>query len=158
MNKRIVVNTSPLIAFEKMRAFDLIGKLPFDFVCPPQVRAEIFAGAAKGYSVSFPSWIKIAPLAAPLTPLALANLDAGEAAVIELAIEQNIALVCLDEIKGRRAALASGLQVVGSLGLLGKAKTVGLIARTRPFIETAQNSGIYYDAKLVETFLRGLGE
>ncbi|MBA2619691.1 MAG: DUF3368 domain-containing protein [Acidobacteria bacterium] len=158
MNKRIVVNTSPLIAFEKMRAFDFIGKLPLDFICPPQVQTEILAGAAKGYSVSFPSWLKIVQLAAPLTPLALASLDAGEAAVIESALEQNIALVCLDEIKGRRAALASGLQVVGSLGLLGKAKTLGLISQIRPLIERAQNSGIYYDAKLVKDFLHKLGE
>lgn len=95
MNKRIVVNTSSLIAWQKMQALRLIGKLPFDFICPTQVQAEILAGAAKGYSVSFPFWLKIVPLSLPLTPLALANLDAGEAAVIELALEQNILLVCL---------------------------------------------------------------
>lgn len=158
MNNRIVVNASPLIAWEKMQALDFIGKLPFDFVCPPQVRAEILAGAAKGYTVNFPAWLQVLSLNAPLTPLALANLDAGEAAVIELALEQNISQVCLDETKGRRAALASGLQIVGSLGLLGKAKTLGFISAARPFVERAQSSGIYYDAALAEKFLSGLGE
>jgi len=158
MNKKIVVNTSPLIAWEKMQAFDLIGKLPYDFICPPQVQTEILAGAAKGYSVRLPAWIKIQSLKSPISPLALANLDAGEAAVIELALEQNISLVCLDEIKGRRAALASGLQTVGSLGLIGKAKTLGLISEIRPLVEKAQKSGIYYDVKLLENFLIGLGE
>jgi len=158
MNKRIVVNTSPFIAWEKMQALDLIGKLPFDFICPPQVEAEIFAGAAKGYAVNFPSWVRVLSLNAPLTPLALANLDAGEAAVIELALEQNIPQVCLDEIKGRRAALAAGLQIVGSLGFLAKAKTLGFVSAVRPFVETVQTSGIYYDTKLVEKFLSGLGE
>lgn len=158
MNKKIVVNISPLIAWEKMQALDLVGKLPFDFICPPQVQAEILAGAAKGYSVSFPSWLKVVRLAVPLTPLALANLDAGEAAVIELALEQNISLVCLDEIKGRRAALASGLQIIGSLGLLGKIKTLGLVSEIRSLVEKAQDSGIYYDTKLVGEFLHKLGE
>lgn len=158
MNKRIVVNTSPLIAFEKMGVADFVEKLPVDFICPAQVQSEILAGKAKGFPVDFPAWIRVLSLKNPLSVLALANLDAGEAAVIELALQENVALVCIDEIKGRRAALAAGLQIVGSLGLLGKAKTLGLIARIRPFIERAQSSGIYYDAKLVETFLRGLGE
>ena len=158
MDKRIVVNTSPLIAWGKMRAFDFIGKLPYEFLCPAQVRAEISAGAEKGYPVVLPSWIKVLSLSASLTPLALANLDVGEAAVIELALEQKISLVCLDEIKGRRAASASGLRVVGSLGLLGKSKIAGLISEVRPFVREAQMSGIYYDEKLVEGFLSGLGE
>lgn len=158
MNKRIVVNTSPLIAWEKMRALEIIEKLPFDFICPAQVQAEILNGAAKGYSVNFPSWIKILTLKTPLSALTLANLDAGEAAVIELALEQNIPQVCLDEIKGRRAAIASGLQVVGSLGILGRAKILGLVSKIRPLIERAQNSGIYYDSKLVEKFLKSFGE
>ena len=141
-----------------MQALNLIGNLPFDFICPPQVQAEILAGAGKGFSVSFPPWLKVVPLALPLTQLALANLDAGEAAVIELALEQNISLVCLDEIKGRRAALASSLQIIGSLGLLGKTKTLGFVSEIRPFIEKAQDSGIYYDTKLVGEFLHKLGE
>ncbi len=158
MIEKIVINTSPLIAWEKMQALDLIARLPFEFVCPIQVEAEVLAGAAKGYPVTFPSWLQVMVLSAPLSPFALANLDAGEAAVIELALQQNISLVCLDEIKGRRAALASGLQVVGSLGLIGKVKTLGLISAVRPLVEKAQTSGIYYDAKLVEDFLNELGE
>ena len=75
-----------------------------------------------------------------------------------MALEQNITFVCLDEIKGRRAALASGLQVVGSLGILGRAKIAGLISEVRPFVEKAQMSGIYYDEKLIERFLGSLNE
>ncbi len=158
MNKRIVVNTSPIIALGKMQALDLIACLPFDFVCPVQVEVEILAGAARGYPVSFPSQIQVLSLNKSLTPLALANLDAGEAAVIELALEQDISRVCMEESKGRRAALAAGLQIFGSLGLLGKAKTLGLIPEIRPLIEKAQLSGIYYDTKLVEEFLSELNE
>jgi hypothetical protein len=158
MNKKIVVNTSPIISFGKMQAFDLIRELPFKFVCPPQVQAEISVGTSKGYPVIFPDWIKILPLKNPLSALVLANLDAGEAAVIELALQENIAQVCLDEIKGRRAAMASGLNVVGSLGLLGKAKTLGIISELRPLIEKAQKAGIYYDKKLVENFLTQINE
>jgi predicted nucleic acid-binding protein len=42
--------------------------------------------------------------------------------------------------------------------LLGKAKTLSLISAVRPFIERAQKGGIFYDSKLVENFLKSLGE
>jgi predicted nucleic acid-binding protein len=158
MNRPIVVDTSPLIALGKMQAFELISQLPYQFICPSQVEAEISAGTVKGYPVSIPSWIMVSTLKTCLSQLALANLDAGEAAVIELALERNIETVCLDELKGRRAALASGLKVVGSLGLIGNAKHLGLVASVRPLVERAQDSGIYYDTKLVENFLKALGE
>lgn len=52
----------------------------------------------------------------------LTNLDLGEAAVIQLALEQNIDWVCIDDLKGRRAAHAAGLHFTGSLGLPATAK------------------------------------
>lgn len=158
MTEKIVVNTSPLLSLAKMRALDAVGKLPFEFVCPAEVEAEILAGANQGYDVEIPAWLDVVSLKKRLSPLAVASLDEGEAAVIQLALENNILLVCIDELKGRRAALAVGLKVVGSLGLLGKAKTLGLISTIRPFIEKAKNSGIYYEDNLIETFLKSLGE
>lgn len=158
MTERIVANTSPLLAFAKMQAFDVIGKLPFDFICPVEVETEILVGANQGYETEIPEWLKVVPLSSALSLLAIASLDVGEAAVIQLAIEQNIRTVCIDELKGRRAALAVGLKVVGSLGLLGKAKTLGLIEELKPYIEKAKLGGIFYDDNLIEQFLKSLGE
>lgn len=78
--------------------------------------------------------------------------------MIQLALEQQLSRGCIDETKGRRAALSVGLQVVGSLGLLGKAKAEGLIKAVRPFIVQAQQNGLYYDAHLIMTFLQALDE
>lgn len=158
MNKAIVINTSPLIALSQMQAFDLVLRLPFDFVCPEEVAQEIIAGTQKGHPVSLPQEVKVQKISQPISPLALAALDSGEAAVIQLALEQQIEIVCIDEIKGRRAALSIGLKVVGSLGLLGRAKTQGLITELRPLIEKAQQAGIFYDEELINSFLSSFGE
>lgn len=158
MTEKIVINTSPLLSLSKMQVFEAIGKLPFEFICPAEVEAEILAGASQGYDTEIPDWLEIVSLKNPLSLLAIASLDTGEAAVIQLALENNISLVCIDELKGRRAALAVGLKVVGSLGLLGKSKTLGFISEVRPFIEKAKNAGIFYDNQLIETFLKSLGE
>ncbi len=158
MAEQIVINTGPLIALGKMDAFDAVAKLPFEFICPAQVKDEIEAGAARGYAVTVPDWVKVIPLAAPLSPLILIGLDEGEAEVIQLALEQGIELVCIDELKGRRAAKSAGLQIVGSLGLVAKAKALGLIPEARPLIEKAMREGVFYHAQLVEQVLKALGE
>ena len=155
MNKLIVTNTSPLIALSHMQAFDLILQLPFDFVCPEEVAQEIWVGVQKGHPVSLPQGISVQKVSQPISPLALAALDSGEAAVIQLALERQSETVCIDEIKGRRAALSVGLKVVGSLG---KAKMQGLITEIRPLIEKAQQAGIFYDENLVNSFLSSFGE
>lgn len=103
------------------------------------------AGADHGYDVEIPDWLTVEPLKTNPSPLAIASLDLGEAAVIQLALESNIETVCIDELKGRRAAVAVGLKIVGSLGLLGKAKRLGQVGELRPLIEQARSGGIFYD-------------
>lgn len=133
-------------------------KLPFDFICPNEVEAEIADGIKLGYSLEFPSSVQPVSLNNTISPLAIASLDIGEAAVIQLALEHGIAKVCIDEVKGRRAAKAVGLSVLGSLGLIGKAKTLRIIPAVEPLILKAKAEGIYYDDELIEKFLRSMGE
>ncbi|WP_216594172.1 hypothetical protein [Synechococcus sp. PCC 6312] len=57
-----------------------------------------------------------------MAPYLLNSLDSGEAAVIQLALNQNIQTVCIDETSGRRIARLNGLNVTGSIGILLKLK------------------------------------
>jgi predicted nucleic acid-binding protein len=77
----LVLNTGPLILLEKAQALDLIGKLPFEFVCPAAVRRELDAGIPKGFPDVRPQWLQVINLQAPLSPLTRATLDEGEAEV-----------------------------------------------------------------------------
>ena len=154
----VVINTGPLILLEKANALDLMPKLPYRFVCPAAVRAELEAGAAKGYPVPAVPWLSVIPLAAPLSAIALATLDQGEAEVIQLALERNIRRVCLDDLRGRRIAVASGLEVTGVLGLLALAKTSGVIPLMKPYCDQLLKSGAWYAQELVQRVLRGIGE
>jgi predicted nucleic acid-binding protein len=118
------------------------------YVCPLQVRTELDEGARSGYPDIRVPWLEAVPLTTPLDSVAIATLDAGEAAVIQLARERSIEWVCIDDRKGRRAALAVGRRVTGSLGLLVRAKLVGLVPAIRPFIERAMSEGVWYHAEL----------
>jgi uncharacterized protein len=115
----IAINTGPMILLEKADALDVAARLPYRFVCPLAVRAELDAGVAKGYPVVNPPWLSVLPLKTALSPLARATLDEGEAEVIQLALERGYRHVCLDDLRGRRIAAAAGLKVTGVLGRCG---------------------------------------
>ena len=160
MADRIVVNTGPLIALGRAGVLELLDRLPFEFVAPMQVREELQQGDVAGH---LPAALRCATvhfvdLPAGLSRLATANLGAGEAAVIQLALDKSIPVVCIDERKGRRAALSVGLRVTGTLGLLGRLKTVGAITSARPLVERLRGGRDWFSEGLLDRFLRELGE
>ena len=158
MNEIMVINTGPLITLARIEMLDLPGRMPFVVLCPKEVREELDIGHRVGYPEISPPWLRVESLRAPLPFLAIAALDKGEAAVIQLALERRAAWVCIDEWKGRRAALSAGLKVTGVLGLLGLAKKKGLIPAMKPLVEKALAAGIRYDADLVAVVLKAAGE
>ncbi len=157
-DERLVINTGPLIALAKANALDVAEQLPYEMLSPPQVRTELDAGLEEGYRQIRPDWLKVEPLQRPLESVATVTLGAGEAAVIQLALEQGISRVCIDERRGRRTAGAVGLQVVGTLGLLLRAKVLGIIPAVLPYIERVREAGDWYDAALVRRVLDAAGE
>ncbi len=78
--------------------------------------------------------------------------------MIELALQRGISLVAIDEVRGRRAATAAGLVVTGSLGLLGRAKTSGLIPAVAPYVTAMRAGGVHLDDALVSRFLAAFSE
>jgi predicted nucleic acid-binding protein len=156
--EHLVINTGPLIALGKTGAFDLIRQLPIRFSTPRQVAGEIEAGARLGHPVVVPPWVAIHDLSGDVLPLGQHVLDVGESAVIQLAIEQKVPDVCIDEWRGRRAAVSVGLRVTGSLGLLGRAKRVGLISTVGPWLDKLRAAGIYFHPDLLKAFLSAMGE
>lgn len=158
MAERIVINTGPLITLALIEALEILEDLPFEFICPEEVRVELDQGVEAGHPRVEPACVRVISLRDRPSPIALSALDLGEAAVIQLALEQRIPRVSIDEWKGRKAAVASGLQVTGTLGLLGRAKLQGLIPVVRPLIEKAWEKGVRYHPELVRQVLSAVGE
>ena len=160
MDNGLVINTGPLIAFSQIGELALLRQLPRRMVTTEIVCEEFRRGRDSEHSVvaDWPDWLEVLPLRQPLPPLATISLDRGEASVIQLALEESIDTVCIDEVQGRRCAKALKLQVTGSLGLLGLAKRQGIIAAARPLVAAMSSHGNWFREDLVARFLSELGE
>ncbi len=154
----IVINTGPLILLGKIDALDIVGRLPVSFVSPPAVQEELENGIEAGHRKIDPRWLEIRTLRSVVSPLVAISLDRGEAEVIQLALDYGIQDVCLDDLRGRNMAKAIGLQVTGLLGLLARAKLLGIIPRLAPLTEQLLKVGGRYSPVLIQTFLAKFGE
>ncbi len=120
--QRIVINTAPLIALvAALGDLTVLPSLYTQVFVPFEVCQEILAGGSSGFAVAefeTATWLQKQQTPLNISPLLLNSLDRGEAAVIQLAINENIQTVCIDEVAGRRIARLSGLSVTGSIGVL----------------------------------------
>jgi predicted nucleic acid-binding protein len=157
-NEHMVVNTGPLILLGKIGALDIAGQLPVSFISPPAVCAELASGVGLGYLKIDPPWLEIRKLRSPVSPIAEASLDRGEAEVIQLALDYGIRDVCLDDLRGRKMAKVVGLNVTGLLGLLARAKLIGIIPLLKPFTDRLMEVGGRYSPGLIQNFLLKYGE
>ena len=156
----IAVNTGPLIALESCGQLALLQKLHSVVVAPEAVLGELRRGRAAGPGPVLPppTWLDVRPLRAPPIPLLAEYLDPGEAAVIALAIEEEISLVAIDERRGRMVARTLGLHVTGSVGVLLRAKRRGLVTSIRPCLDAMRQHGIWIGEGLRLQALRDAGE
>ena len=154
----VVINSGPLIALARVDLLEVLGKLSIEFLCPVHVREELDRGPTFAHLPVQSNWLQVCSLAGPIQPVLLAELDVGEAAVIQLAIERRIGTVCIDELKGRRVARAMGIAVTGALGLVVRAKACGAIPLVRPCVEQMLSAGVRYSPALIQKVREGVGE
>ena len=86
------------------------------------------------------------------------EIEAGEASVIQLALDKNIHTVCIDETMGRRIARLNGLKLTGSIGVLIRAKQDGFGFSMREAVKRMQSQGIYLSRKVVDFALKQVNE
>lgn len=73
----------------------------------------------------------------------LGQLGAGERDAITLALDLHVGLILIDERKGTRAALNKGLDVTGTLGVLGLAARRGFVDLADSFARLKQTNFRY---------------
>jgi predicted nucleic acid-binding protein len=150
MRKIIVSDASCLILFHKIGELDILRKLFGNIYITETVSGE--------FKKPTPDWINIEePPANSFTEL-LKVLDPGEASSIALAACYENSLLIIDDLKGRKIAKETGLDVTGSLGVIIAAKEKGYITSVRPVLKKILKTNFRISNALLEKVLKYSGE
>ena len=146
----VVTDSTALISLDRIGRLDLLPAVFPDVMAPPAVVEEFGRR---------PAWLTVrSPRDVETTRTVRAQLDAGEAEAIALALEHPGSTVLLDEQRGRTYARALGVPVVGTFGLLIRAKRRGLVSTVRPVLDALVGAGFYASDALYHRALTLAGE
>lgn len=140
----VVCNTSPLQYLHQIGQLRILPALAGSIIVPISVQAELDAGIAKGLDlpkIENLNWIQIrAPISIKAASL-ITDLGPGESQVLMLALETPGSIALLDDGLARRVAIARGIPIKGTLGLLLDAKRAGHITVVKPSLDKLQDLG-----------------
>jgi len=158
----VVSNATPLIGLAMAERFDLLQKL-FGLIYIPQgVYDEVVTEGGQRFGtqeVSDAAWIELVEVKDRLAVEVLADdLGKGESETIVLAREMGADWVLVDERLARRKLDALGIPTIGTLGILLKAKEVGLLRTVAPAVELLRTRGFRLSRQVYDDVLRIAGE
>ena len=155
------VNASPLIFLTRVNLLEVLHEPGVPAVVPDAVFSEL--GGLRhddpaALAVGRASWLQVVPSPAIPAPIRTWALDAGESAVLAVALETPNSQVILDDLAARRCAKALNIPLQGTSGLFLVAKRLGLISEIRPVLDTLRQSGMDLSDRLARQVLGQAGE
>jgi predicted nucleic acid-binding protein len=159
----IISDSSPLILLARIGLLSLVKELFQEIIIPQEVYQEVvIQGESRPGSreAKEASWIKVERVLnlELIEAFHHHGLSRKDAAVIALAQEKQADAVLMDEQRGRAICRETGLEVIGTGGLLVRAKEKGLIPNIRSPLDGLIRQGFRLTPELYETFLEEAGE
>lgn len=156
----VICDTSPLQYLHQTGYLALLPTLFGEVVVPQSVVNELAEGRRLGVSLPIPEqlpWVSIVASQSAALPLAW-DLGAGEREMLALALTIAGALAISDDRLARKAAKFLGIPLIGTLGLLLKAKQRGHVPEIRPILDQFQALGFFLDPRTRRDVLSRAGE
>ncbi|MDR0910202.1 MAG: DUF3368 domain-containing protein [Spirochaetaceae bacterium] len=156
----IICDSSPLIALAICNKLAILEKLYGKVVVPRAVYNEIVV-RSKPNALELIEWTRDKVVDINDDDLADAInvvLDRGESEAIALYKELNADVLLIDEKAGREYAEGYGVKIIGTLGVLLKAKQSGLVKEIKSDISILKQSTIRISDELYERILGLAGE
>ncbi|MEX0997227.1 MAG: DUF3368 domain-containing protein [Flavobacteriaceae bacterium] len=147
MPKIVISDTSTLILFHKIEEFNILEKVYGELITTPQVAQE--------FGEELPNFIKIQQVTdKKYQDFLESQIDSGEASAIALATEYDDVLLILDDLKARKLALQLKFKITGTLGVIHKAKQMGLINNVKPLINKLIATNFRISETIVDEILK----
>ena len=155
-----VLNASPLIVLARVGQWRLLDLLSPGWAVPEAVVWEVKAGPSDDPARKLIEELGIARQCRAAVPEAIAvwDLDAGESQVLGWAYEHPEYTAIVDDRAARVCASVFGIRVLGTIGVLVRARRAGLIAELRPVLAGLRAAGVRTDSRLEAEALRLVGE
>lgn len=159
----LVFNASPLIVLAKANLLERIIDLPDRVLIPREVAEEVKNCDDPNDPAC--QWLKRPEAVVYLQEaphisdfVAAWGLGAGESSVLSLAGSLPDATAVLDDLAARRCAMALGLRVTGTLGLLLMAKKHGCIAKVSPALDAIVAAGLFISERHLQAIRKKASE
>jgi predicted nucleic acid-binding protein len=155
-----VMNASPLILYARINRLDLIEAVAPILFVPKKVIDEVRGGLWKDDSAQIAvEWAMPRIIPDAEVPVSVEHWDVGpgESQVITHCINEKRWAV-LDDRMARRCAKAHNISVIGSLGIVLRAKRCGAISKARPLIYKLKSAGMYVADDLIVRCLAAIDE
>ena len=149
MKEAVVSDSTCLIGLERIGELQILPALFDPIMIPPEVERE--------FGNKF-SWLQTENLTSNILATALCLVvDSGEAEAIALASEKSCLLIS-DDKQARTAAKRLGVAVIGTVGVLVRAKQNGMVTVIKPILDDLELNSFFISRALRDEALKLVGE
>ena len=161
MDEPAILDASPIILLARAGFLDLLRVLNRPLVVPQPVVEEVLQKGQDDIAARALQRTEIfASVSAPEpdSSVRLWNLGPGETAVLSWARTRPGSLVVLDDFQARRCAEWLQIPTSGTVGIVLKAKSTGLVDAARPALQRLISVGMYLSDRTLNAVLLRVGE
>ena len=145
-----VTNSTCLIGLERIERLDILPQVFSTITIPTAVAAEVGIEA---------DWLIVRTVQNLAVVATLkTQVDSGEAEAIATAMELGDVFVILDDRKARLLSLQLSLKVIGTVGMLLRAKRFGVIAEIKPLLTALNQVDFRISQALIQKAVQIAGE
>ncbi len=151
MHDVVIADTSCFIILSNINELNLLQKVFGTIVTTPVIARE--------FGDPLPDWIIIKSAEDYRKQKALEELvDKGKSSAIALALEMPQSLIILDDLQARSVAENLGISITGTIGVLVKAKLMGIIPSIKPLLSKIKQTNFRITLAIEAIALKEAGE
>ena len=141
MHKLFIADTSCFIILSKIDELELLQNIYVQIVTTSDIAIE--------FGEVLPDWVIIKNVSNKnYQDILELQLDKGESSAIALALEIENCTIILDDYKARKVAQKLNISITGTIGVIVKAKQLGIIKSVQPILEKIRNSNFRLSKEL----------
>jgi len=151
MPSAVISDTSCFIILSKINELDLLHKVYENIFTTPEVATE--------YGETLPEWVKILSVKDKYRQQLLEmQLGKGESSAMALSLEIPDSILILDDYKARKTAEMLNLKFIGTIGLIIKAKLIGVVPSVKPLLQKIKQTNFRLSVDMEQYAIKEAGE